>query len=504
MARRKPRRAPVELFEQLPVQQFRNPFAPLEIISSDELESIHLASLKVLSEHGLSFTLPEARAILHTAGAVVVDGSPMVKFDPDLIMESIAKAPSRFVLHARNPVHNLNLGDNYITFCTVSSPPNSTDLARGRRLGTAADFSDFLRLTQMVNVAQIIGGHPVEPTDIPVPVRHLHTTRSMLTLTDKSFRLYSLSRQRVLDVLEMVRIARNLDDDGLRNEPSVFASINPNSPRHYDDAMLWGMIECAQASQPLFITPFTLAGAMAPVSLAGALTLQNAEALAGIAFVQIVRPGTPVVYGGMTSNIDMRSGSPAFGTPETVKCTLIGGQLARRYGLPYRSSNANASNAPDVQAVYESQMSLWASLLSHANFVFHSFGWLEGGLAASFEKFIIDAEMVQGLMEVLRPVSVTPEELAVEAIGEVEPGGHFFGNPHTIARFENAFYHPFLSDWRNYETWDEGGALDATHRAQKIYQSLLKSYDEPPMNPARREALDEFVAHREEQGGAPL
>jgi trimethylamine--corrinoid protein Co-methyltransferase len=302
----------------------------------------------------------------------------------------------------------------------------------------------------------------------------------------------------------MVRIAHGLTETSLMNEPRVFVSVNPNSPRDYDDGMLWGMIECAKAGQPIFITPFTLAGAMAPVSLGGALTLQNAEALAGIAFSQMVCSGTPVVYGGFSSNVDMKSGSPAFGTPEFVKTTLIGGQLARRYGLPYRTSNVNTSNVVDAQSTYESQMSLWASLLSQSNYVYHGLGWLEGGLTASFEKFIIDAEMIQGLVEILRPVDLSDEELAVEAIGKVQPGGHFFGEEHTKARYEKAFYTPFLSDWRTYEAWDEAGALNATSRANEIYKSILAEYQPPTMDPGISEELDAFVEIREREGGAPL
>jgi trimethylamine--corrinoid protein Co-methyltransferase len=264
------------------------------------------------------------------------------------------------------------------------------------------------------------------------------------------------------------------------------------------------MIELARCRQPVMITPLTLAGAMAPVTLAGALVQQNAEALAGLAFVQMVGPGTPMMYGGFTSNVDMKSGSPAFGTPEYVKATLVGGQLARRYRVPYRSSNVNASNAPDAQAAYESQMSLWASVLAHANFVHHGLGWLEGGLCASFEKFVIDAEMLQGMAEVLRPVSVSAADLAVDAIEAVGPGGHFFGSPHTMERYETAFYQPMLSDWRNFESWQEAGAVDATRRAHGIYRRLLAGYQQPPLDDAVKESLDSFVARRKEEGGAPM
>ncbi len=507
MSRRaKSRRRPAagESVPQLPFQQLRNPYPPVEILSADEIESIHEASLDLLERVGINFLLPEARDILAQAGADVEKDGLRVRFDRELVLSHVAKIPAEFTLHARNPAHTLVFGGDTVNFSAVGSPPNWSDLENGRQPGTYDAYCNFLRLTQVTNIAQVVAGHSVEPMDIETPVRHLDATMAMITLTDKIFRIYSLGRDRVLDVLEMVRILFGVDEQELARESRVCTMINSNSPLQYDIPMLWGMIELARCRQPVMITPFTLAGAMAPVTLAGALTLQNAEALAGLAFVQMVGPGTPMMYGGFTSNVDMKSGSPAFGTPEYVKATLIGGQLARRYGVPYRSSNVNASNAPDVQSAYESQMSIWASVLGHANFVHHGLGWLEGGLCASFEKFIIDAEMLQGMAEVLRPVSVGAADLAVEAIEAVGPGGHFFGSPHTMERYETAFYQPMLSDWRNFESWEEAGAVDATHRAHRIYKQLLESYEQPPLDAAVKEELEAFVARRKEEGGAPM
>jgi trimethylamine--corrinoid protein Co-methyltransferase len=258
----------------------------------------------------------------------------------------------------------------------------------------------------------------------------------------------------------------------------------------------------ARHNQVVVLTPFTLAGAMSPVTLAGALAQQNAEALAGLAFAQIVNPGAPVVYGGFTSNVDMKSGAPAFGTPEYSRAALVGGQLARRYGLPYRSSNANASNVVDAQAAYESEMSLWGAVMGHANLVKHAAGWLEGGLCASFEKVVLDAELLQMMAEFLKPIEVSEATLGLDAIAEVGPGGHFFGAAHTMARYETAFYAPILSDWRNFETWEEAGAETATHRANRLYKKLLAEYQPPPLDPGIREELAAFVARRKEEGGA--
>lgn len=490
--------------EQRPFRQFRNPYPPVEILDADQLEAIHHASLTILERFGINFLLPEAREILKQAGAEVEPDGLRVRLDRVLIEQSLRSAPTEFTLYARNPAHNLSIGGANLAIATVSSPPNCSDIEGGRRSGNFEDYCDFLRLAQSLNIAQLTIGHPVEPIDLDPTTRYLDSTLAKIELTDKLFAAYSLGRRRILDVIEMVCIARGIDEAQLRREPSLFTNVNANSPLQFDKPMLWGMIEMARRSQPVIVTPFTLAGAMAPVTLAGALAQQNAEALAGLTFLQIVNPGTPVIYGGFTSNVDMKTGSPAFGTPENAKATLIGGQLARRYGVPYRTSNVNASNAPDAQAVYESQMTLWPAFLGHANLLYHGLGWLEGGLCASFEKFIIDAEMLQSLTEFFRPVVVNDAELGLEAIEEVGPGGHFFACAHTMERYEHAFYRPLLSDWRNFETWQDAGSLDATRRAHRIYKQLLADYQPPPLDPAIREQLHAFVERRRAEGGEPV
>ncbi|MYD77598.1 MAG: methyltransferase, partial [Gammaproteobacteria bacterium] len=356
-----------------------------------------------------------------------------------------------------------------------------------------------------VNIAHVISGHPVEPLDLDPKTRHLDTARVNLTLTDKVCRVYSLGRDRVMDSLEITRICHSLSREELAHRPSLYTVVNVNSPLQYDIPMLWGIIELARMNQVVVITPFTLAGAMAPITLAGAVTQQNAEALAGLAFSQIVNPGAPVMYGGFTSNVDMKTGSPAFGTPEYVKATLMGGQFARFYNLPYRSSNVNASNAPDVQAIYESQMSIWGSVMARANLIHHALGWLEGGLCASFEKFVMDAEMLQGVVETLKPVVVDEDTLGVEAMREVGPGGHYFAAQQTMERYETEFYKPILSDWRNFETWFEDGAKDATTRANQIYQQLLSEYEAPKVDEAILQELDEYIEiTRMERRKAPV
>jgi trimethylamine--corrinoid protein Co-methyltransferase len=278
--------------------------------------------------------------------------------------------------------------------------------------------------------------------------------------------------------------------------------INTNSPLRLDGPMGDGLIEMASYGQPVVATPFTLAGAMSPVSLAGALAQQNAEALFLVALAQIVRPGAPMVYGAFTSNVDMRSGAPAFGTPEAVKGAIASGQLARRYGLPWRSSNTTASNVVDAQAAYESEMAVWGAVMGGVNLLYQGAGWLEGGLTASFEKLIIDAEILQMLSEVLQPLPVDAASLGFDAIAEVGPGGHFFGTAHTLERYETAFYRPIVSDWRNFETWQGDDSRTATQRANTIWKRILAEAVPPPLDPGIVEALDAFVARRQREVAA--
>ena len=490
-------------FEQPAFQPPLRRFAPTEIVSADELETIHRASLRVLSEIGVDVLHEDARRIMKEHGAHVTPGSDRVRFDPDMVLESIASAPSQFTLHARNPAHNLQFGGDSVVFAQVASAPNSSDLDGGRRPGNQVDYRNFLKLAQMHNVIHATGGYPVEPVDIHPSIRHLECVRDLACLTDKVFHIYSLGRERNLDGIEITRLARGISREQLLEEPSVFTIINTNSPLKLDVPMMEGIIQMSSAGQVVVVTPFTLSGAMAPVTIAGALVQQNAEALAGIAFTQMVRRGAPVAYGGFTSNVDMKAGAPAFGTPEYMKAQLIGGQLARRYNLPYRTSNTCAANQVDAQSAYESVFSLWGAIQGGGNFLMHGAGWLEGGLRASFEKFILDVDLLQMVAEFLNPLDLSEDALAVDAIRDVGPGGHFFGTPHTQSRYKTAFYAPVLSDWRNFESWAEAGSPTALEKANRVWKDRLATYEEPPMDPAVREELDAFVEKRITEGGAP-
>ncbi|OQM77497.1 trimethylamine methyltransferase family protein [Manganibacter manganicus] len=490
-------------FEQPAFRQPRLPFQPTKLISDDQLESIHLASLRVLKEIGVDVLHDEARRIMKAHGADVRDGRERVRFDADMVLDLIAHAPSEFTLHARNPAHNVRLGGDNIIFAQMASAPNCSDADHGRRPGNQMDFRNLVKLGQMHNILHVTGGYPVEPVDLHPSIRHLECLRDFVILTDKVFHAYSLGRERNLDGIEIARIGRGVAMEQFVEEPSLLTIINTNSPLKLDIPMMEGIIQMASHGQAVIVTPFTLAGAMAPVTVAGALVQQNAEALAGIAFAQMVRKGAPVGYGGFTSNVDMKSGAPAFGTPEYMKAQLIGGQLARRYKIPYRTSNVCAANTLDAQAAYESVFSLWGCVQGGGNFIKHAAGWLEGGLTCSYEKTILDIDLLQMIAEFLTPLDFSEEALAIDAIRDVGPGGHFFGTPHTQARYKTAFYPPIVSDWRNFETWVEHGSPTAIQRTNRVWKERLAIYEEPHIDPAIREEIDAFVARRKAEGGAP-
>jgi trimethylamine---corrinoid protein Co-methyltransferase len=475
-------------------------FPPTQIISEDEVESIHRSSLKVLSEIGMDFMLPAARDILAMSGGCKIDGE-RVRFEPAFIEETMQHAPSQLTLHARNPAKSITIGGPNIAFGTVGSPPSCHDRDGGRRTGNREDFRKFVKLGQYFNCIDFGGGFPVEPTDMHARIRHLEAFRDIATLTDKPFVIYSLGQPRVQDGCKIAQLANGISEEEFRKRPYLSTIVNTNSPLKLDGNMLNGMMEMSSRNQIVCVTPFTLAGAMAPVTVAGAVVEQNAEALAGLTFCQLVRKGAPVIYGGFTSNVDMKSGAPAFGTPEYMKATIIGGQMARRYNVPYRTSNTNAANTVDAQAAYESVFSLWAVTMGGGNFIMHGAGWMEGGLVASFEKFVLDCDLIQMVKEFLQPVEMTEDALGIEAIREVGPGGHFFGAQHTLARYSNAFYQPIISDWRNNPQWLAAGSPDAYSRANQVYKQALANYEQPPMDQSVREALDDYVDRRVREGG---
>ena len=484
---------------QLPFRTLTNPFRPLEVLSADHVEEIHRTSLRILAEVGVEVLGDRAVDLLEAAGASVDRTARRVRLDPAMVEERIATAPASFTLHARNAARNVVLGGSSLVFSSVGGPAFVSDLDRGRRAGNWQDFQDYVRLIGALNVIHQEAGGPLEPTDLPVETRHLDMYASLATTLDKTWHCLGFGATVVDDALEVVALARGVRRDELPGEPSLITIINTNSPLRLDGPMSDGLIAMSEAGQAVVATPFTLAGAMTPVTLAAAIAQQNAEALFCIVLTQVVRPGAPVVYGAFTSNVDMRTGSPAFGTPEYVKGAIASGQMARRYRLPWRSSNATASPVVDAQAAYESEMAVWGAVMGGVNLLYQGAGWLEGGLTASYEKLILDAEILQMMSEVLQPVAVDEASLGLDTIAEVGPGGHFFGAAHTLERYETAFYQPILSDWRNYETWQEDGARTATERANRVWKQLLAESEPPALDPAAAEGIAAFVARRKSE-----
>jgi len=488
---------------QAPFRQLSMPYRPIEVLGADQIEAIHNSALTILETIGVRVLEPRARAFYAGAGATVDEAEMLVRFDRHMVAELIGKAPSAVTLEARNPQHNVEVGGTNAFFSAVGGPAYVSDLEKGRRQGTYAESCDFIRLVQALNILHQEGGGPFEALDLPPSTRHLDLYFAEITLTDKNWQPQTLGASRALDALEMAAISFGVAREAL-NERVVFTGIiNMNSPLQLDIPMAEGLMTLAEHNQAVVITPFTLAGAMSPVTLAGAISLQHAEALAGMALAQIVRPGAPVVYGGFTSNVDMKSGAPAFGTPEYAQAAHISGQLARRLGLPFRSSNVTSANANDAQAAYESQMSLWGSIMGGAHMINHAAGWLGGGLTASFEKLIIDAEMLQMMAAYCSPPEVSEATLALDAIREVGAAGHFFGTPHTLERYETAFYAPLISNWDNYDTWIERGSIEAATRANRIWHQMLNEYVEPPIDPGIVEHLRDYMERRKREGGSP-
>ncbi|MDH5453612.1 MAG: trimethylamine methyltransferase family protein, partial [Paracoccaceae bacterium] len=496
-------RASQAALEQMPWRLPVNCDPPTEPLDEAGVLRIHKGAMRILSELGIEMLNPEACEILRRAGCKL-DGST-VRFGEDFVMEMVRKAPSAFSITPRNPERQILLGGRHMAFVNVSSPPNAWDLERGKRSGDFQTFREFIKLTQYFNCIHVAGGYPVEPLDIHPSVRHLDCLYEKLVLTDKVCHAYSLGKERVEDAMEMVRIAGGLTHEQFRAKPHMYTNINSVSPLKHDFPMIDGALRLARAGQVVVVTPFTLAGAMAPVTMSGAVTLSIAEALAAIALLQYDSPGAPCMIGTFTSNVDMKSGAPAFGTPEYMRATQMTGQMARFYKLPMRSSGVCAANVPDGQAMWETSNSLWAAMQSGTNMVYHAAGWLEGGLIASPEKFIMDCEVIQMMQRYMEPQvwATTPDDIALSAIAEVGAEGHYFGCQHTQDRYATAFYAPIASDWRNYEAWELDGAVWTAERAHGIFKAIIAEFEAPPLDAAHHEELRDFVARRKSEGGAP-
>ncbi|MFP4326873.1 MAG: trimethylamine methyltransferase family protein [Paracoccaceae bacterium] len=493
-----------EVIDQMPWRLPVNVDRPTEPLDEAGVQAIHDGAMRILEEIGITFLNPEAVEILRRAGCSV-DGET-VRMGRDMVMEKVALAPAQWDITPRNPARRITIGGRHILFGNVSSPPNYWDMEIGRKVpGTREMCRNLLKLTQYFNCIHFAGGYPVEPVDLHPSVRHLDVLYDKLTLTDKAMHAYSLGAERVDDVMEMVRIAGRHSHEDFESGPKMYTNINSTSPLKHDFPMMDGWMRLARRNQGLVVTPFTLAGAMAPVTMAGAVAQSLAEALSAVVLAQVIRPGAAVAIGTFTSNVDMKSGAPAFGTPEYMRATQMTGQLARFYGLPMRASGVCAANVPDGQAMWETSNSLWSAVQSGAHMVYHAAGWLEGGLIASPEKFVMDCEMIQQIQRYLEPAifATTPEDIAFEAVREVGNQGHFFGIQHTQDRYATAFYQPFLSDWKSYEGWEAAGAVWTPERAHRIFKEIVAGFEPPPMDAAIREELEAFVSRRKAEGGAP-
>src|SRR5947199_4930665 len=476
---------------------FRNTMPRYEILSEEAIATLDRGWRRIVSEIGVEFILPEAVEIFRAAGCRTEGAA--VFLDPDFVMEQVAKVPREFDLVARNPEKSVRIGGENMVFTGVYGPPFVRE-GDDRRDATMADFERFVKLSQAFDQLDSAGGTICEPNDTPLDSRHLDMVFALQTLSDKPHMGSVTSGPNAEDTIAMAEMV--FGRESLEETPAIISLINVNSPLRYDDRMLSALLEYARAGQATVITPFLLMGAMSPVSIAATLAQQVGEALAGIALVQTLRPGCPVVFGSFLSNPDMQSGSPSFGTPESAIGLLCTGQIARHYNLPFRGGGAlTSSQVVDAEAGYEPMMSLWPTFLAGTNFVLHSAGWLESALVSCYEKFVVDVEILRMLHEVFKPLEINEETLAYSAHQEVGQGGHFLGAVHTLERFRECFYRPLLSSTENYERWNKKGGRDAATRANEIWKKTLEEYEQPEMDSGLREELQGYVDRRRKELG---
>jgi len=497
--RRKRSRGP----KVVPAQPLLNKLPLSQVLSKDGIEAIHRASMRLLSEIGILIVdYPPAEETFRASGAKV--DNHLVKIDEDTVMHFVRQTPATFTQLARNPANNLPIGGRNMVFAPVYGPPFVGTLENPRRQATLEDFHNFAKLTYMAQHLHQAGGTIVEPNDIPVAERHLDMLMAHITLNDKAFMGSVTHPDNARDTVTISEILFGAEE--IRQNPATISLINASSPLRFDDRMFGALEVYAEARQAVIVTPFIVAGAMSPSTMAATLAQQNAEALFGIAYAQMLNAGTPCIYGSFLSNIDMRSGSPCFGTPENALALYAGAQMARHYNLPYRSGgNFTASRIPDAQAGYESAGTMWPTVQAGVNFVLHAAGWLEGGLIAGYEKFILDLEICGMMARLVNGIGLTDEDFAWDAFEEVGPGGHFLGAQHTMRHYETAYYQHTVFNMENFEKWEEKGSLDTYQRANALWKRMLKEYEAPDLDEALAEELNAFVDHRraEIQAGRP-
>jgi trimethylamine--corrinoid protein Co-methyltransferase len=467
-----------------------------DILDEEGLALIEANADTVLEEIGIEFRDDaEALALWKEAGADVQ--GERVHFPKGLCRELLKTAPSTFTQHARNPERSVQIGGNATVFAPVYGPPFVRDLDRVRRYATIEDFRNFVKLAYMAPSIHHSGGTVCEPVDIPVNKRHLDMVFSHMRYSDKPFMGSVTAPERAEDTVAMCRIL--FGDQFVEENTVVINLINANSPMVFDETMLGAAKVYARNNQATIITPFILAGAMSPVTVAGTLTQVLAEVMAGAAFTQLIRPGAPVVFGTFASSISMQSGAPTFGTPEPSLVSYGAGQLARRLGLPFRTGGSlTASKVPDAQAAYESANTINSAMLSGVNFVLHSAGWLEGGLASCYEKFMMDIDQLGMQQRLAEPLDLSENGQAMDAIREVGPGSHYLGCAHTQANFQTAFYRSSIADNNSFEQWQSEGEKTAPQRANELARRWLEAYEEPYLDPGIAEGLKDFIAKKKE------
>jgi trimethylamine--corrinoid protein Co-methyltransferase len=483
-------------------QVFVNRMPRYEPLSEEALARIDAGAERLATEIGVQFDHPQALELFREAGQTVDDTT--VRFDPGFLRAQAALAPSEFPMQARNPERSIVVGGDHMIFGPANGPP-FVRIDGVRRDGTMADLEALLKLTHLTDSLDTPGRNILEPNDVPLDTRHLLRALAAIRLTDRVWAGEPSSDFAAADCIRMAEIVFG-GRSTIEQTPALFANCNVNSPLRFDSRMLEGVLNYAAAGQAVIVTPFLLMGAMAPVSVPAALVQQNVEALAGIALVQLVRPGNPCVLGSFLSATDMKSGSPAFGGPESALGMYASGQIARRLGLPWRSGGGTLTSSPavDYQAGYEAMNTLQAAFLAGANVCWQSAGWLEGGLVTSFEKFAADCEILDLLLHQFTPADVDDASLAYGAHVEVGHGGHFFGAEHTLERFRDCFWRPTIASTENNDRWTKNGSMEHAARATVRWKELLESYEAPPLDDAIEEELVEFVERRAVELGDPL
>ncbi|HSM45227.1 MAG TPA: trimethylamine methyltransferase family protein, partial [Acidimicrobiia bacterium] len=467
---------------------------PYEVLGDEGLSIIEQNADTILEEVGVEIVdFPEAVEIYGSAGAIV-DGA-RVRFPKGLCRELAASAPSRFTQHARNPDRSVEIGDPHMVLAPAYGSPFVRDVEQGRRYATIDDFRNFAKLTYLAPQLHHAGGTLCEPVDLPVNKRHFDMIYSHVKYSDKPFMGSVTAPERAQDTVDMARIV--FGDDYVAENTVLMSLCNANSPLSWDRAMLGSAKVYAENNQATILTPFILAGAMAPVTVAGTAAQTLAEALAGIAFTQIVRPGAPVVLGSFASSMSMQSGAPTFGTPEPALVLWVMAALARRLGVPFRSGgNLTASKVPDAQAAYESAATFFPTMTAGVNFVLHTAGWLEGGLVMGYEKFVLDADMAGMATALVGGVDLSENGQAMESLLTTGPGQHYLGTAHTLANFETAFWRPQTPDSNSFEQWESEGSKEAVTRAHERWRQMLSDYQPPPLDDEIDTRLQSWIEQR--------